>query len=142
MFIKNDSASIEELNNMIRYAMVKLDEAHISNLAGVRFIGTGGTVKTAGTVHKSSDYKNENLVDGLNLSVSDIEKVYTAMCQTGIEGRKSIPGLNPKRADVITAGMAILVLILKKAGAAVITVSSRGVIEGFIEDYVQKDSIC
>lgn len=136
MFVKNDPASVEELDNMTRYIGSKLDEAGITGLKDIRFIGTGGTVKTAGTVCKGIYYKNEKSVDGVFLSLPEIERIYRTMRQKGIEERRLLPGLNPKRADVITAGMAILVTVLEKTGAEGITVSSRGVIEGFIEDYI------
>jgi exopolyphosphatase/guanosine-5'-triphosphate,3'-diphosphate pyrophosphatase len=72
----------------------------------------------------------------------DIEKIYCLMSRMRNEEKMGLPGLNPKRADVITAGMAILISVLHKSGAAGITVSSNGVIEGFVEDYVQKYVAC
>jgi exopolyphosphatase/guanosine-5'-triphosphate,3'-diphosphate pyrophosphatase len=137
-FVKSDPASTEELENMMGYIENRLDEAGITGFKGVRLIGTGGTLKTAGTVYKNIGYKNEKEVNGLYISLMDIEKIYSLMSRMSNEEKMGLPGLNPKRADVITAGMAILVSVLHKSGAAGITVSSNGVIEGFVEDYVQK----
>lgn len=142
MFVKNDPASTVEIENMVRYAGSKLDEAGIAELEGIRIIGTGGTLKTAGTVYKNIDYSNEKAVDGLTLSLTEIEEIYRSMTRMSIEEKMRLPGLNPKRADVITAGMAVLVSVLHKSGAVGITISSRGVIEGFAEDYIQKYNNC
>lgn len=142
MFADSDPVSDAGIQNMKGYAGDRLDEAGIKGLKGIRLIGTGGTLKTVGTVYKNIDYGSENAVDGLTLSLADIEGIYRSIRRMSIEEKMKLPGLNPKRADVITAGMAILVSVLEKSGAAGITVSSKGVIEGFIEEYIQKYHTC
>lgn len=132
MFIKNDPAIREELDNMISYTSSKLEQSGINDFKGIRLIGTGGTVKTCGTMFKNIDYSNEDKVDGLTLSFNDVEEIYGLVHRRSIEERTNLPGLNPKRADVITAGIAILVLVMQKICAPSLTVSSRGVLEGFI----------
>lgn len=141
MFIKNDPAISKELDSMISYAASKLEQSGITDFKGIRLIGTGGTIKTCGTMCKNIDYSNEDKVDGVTLGFNDIEKIYGLVHRKSIEERTKLPGLNPKRADVITAGIAILVLVMQKICAPSLTVSSRGVIEGFIHNYLNEKSV-
>ena len=54
-----------------------------------------------------------------------------------IDSKKKLIGLNPKRADVITSGIRILLSVMDKFRLEEIKISSQGVLEGFIAQYLQ-----
>ena len=50
------------------------------------------------------------------------------------DGRRSIVGLQPKRADVILAGACIVRTVMEKLGQDTVTVSDRGLRHGLLID--------
>ncbi|MBL8911445.1 MAG: hypothetical protein JNM17_12195, partial [Archangium sp.] len=48
--------------------------------------------------------------------------------------RKTVPGLQPRRADVIVAGTAVLLAAMRAVGVEEITVSDRGLRWGLLAD--------
>jgi exopolyphosphatase/guanosine-5'-triphosphate,3'-diphosphate pyrophosphatase len=51
-----------------------------------------------------------------------------------LEERVAIPGLEPKRADVIVAGGMVALAFLARVGATSLTISDRGVRWGLAEE--------
>ena len=57
--------------------------------------------------------------------------------QAPLAQRREIPGLEPKRADVIVAGALILDTLLAYFGADRFTLSARGLRYGLLADYAK-----
>src|SRR5262245_62927770 len=55
-----------------------------------------------------------------------------------LASRRRIPGLHPERADIIIAGAAILHVFMRELALHEIRVSTRGVREGLLVDYLLK----
>jgi len=55
-----------------------------------------------------------------------------------VKERKAIPGLNPDRADIIVAGVAVIEELMKFFGANILRVNERGIREGLILDSLRK----
>ncbi|MFZ5989283.1 MAG: hypothetical protein ACOYWZ_19485, partial [Bacillota bacterium] len=136
MFLGQNAVTCEGISNIFHYVNGKLDEAGDLELSGMKIIGTGGTIKSIGTILKKEEYWDDEFVHGMAVSISGVEYIYDFLAQCSQEEKMNIKGLNPKRADVITAGIIILLTLMKRFGLDHITISSRGVIEGFMEDYL------
>ncbi len=105
-------------------------------------IGTSGTITNIGMINyaETNSYEDDQFI--LNNYVFDSEslkkaakKIYKA--ETMSE-RCEIPGLDPARADIITAGAVILEQIFKELNLKNITVSSYALREGIIIDTISK----
>lgn len=136
LFIKNDPVSNEEIKQIVDHVLANIPDTVCLNPMDLRLIGTGGTVKTIGTIFLKEDYQNEKAVDGLRISKAEIEAIYNSLLKTSLLERRQIVGLNPKRADVIIAGAVILLTILNTYGFPEMTISSQGVLEGFVSEFV------
>ena len=100
----------------------------------VQVVGMGGTVTSMGAVkHKMVKY-DPDVIQGSTLSVADVRAQIDDYSARTIEQRRSIPGLQPKRADVIRAGACILDVILERLGAPELTISDRGLRHGLAFD--------
>lgn len=100
----------------------------------VQVVGMGGTVTSMGAVkHKMVKY-DPAVIQGSSLTVADIRAQIDDYSARTIEQRRSIPGLQPKRADVILAGACILDVILERLGAPELTISDRGLRHGLAFD--------
>ena len=99
-----------------------------------QLVGMGGTVTSMGAVkHKMVKY-DPDVIQGSALTREDVEEQIEAYASRTIEQRRELPGLQPKRADVILAGACILKDILQRLDAPQLTISDRGLRHGLAFD--------
>lgn len=100
-------------------------------------VATAGTATTLAAMKLGLKEYSHSKVHGEALTIADIEKIIDDLKGLTIEDRKKLPGLEPKRADVILPGALILETVMKKLGYDKVTVSDRGVRWGLIYEQVQ-----
>ena len=96
--------------------------------------GIGGTIVNLVSMKLGLNQFDPRLLHGEMLHITEIESQIHRLCSVPLEERKQIPGLEAKRADIITAGAAILRSILKHFGASKIRVSTYGLRYGIMYD--------
>lgn len=96
-------------------------------------VGIAGTVTTLAAVAKRIEPYDGRLVHGMRLSASEVLEVAELLGSMPLAERTTLPGLEPRRADVIVTGAAIVVEVLAWAQAAELIVSDRGVRWGLVE---------
>ncbi|PYG86986.1 exopolyphosphatase/guanosine-5'-triphosphate,3'-diphosphate pyrophosphatase [Ruminiclostridium sufflavum DSM 19573] len=136
MFVRHDPAEDSELEKITAYIEKQLDEMNSMDLRGLQLVGTGGTIKTLGTLFFQKEYSKEKSINGKVIKKYEIELLFAMLKLLNIESKKKLTGLNPKRADVIISGIRILLSIMNKFGTEEIKISSQGVLEGFIAEYL------
>ena len=67
---------------------------------------------------------------------SSIVETTSRLAKLPLSARTAVPGLEPKRADVIVAGGIIAVACLDVLGATDVTISDRGVRWGLAQELV------
>lgn len=103
-----------------------------------QLVGMGGTVTSMGAVkHKMVKY-DPDVIQGSTLTREDIQAQISDYSSRTIEQRKELPGLQPKRADVILAGACILDVITSRLGVDQLTISDRGLRHGLAYDLFQR----
>ena len=103
-----------------------------------QLVGMGGTVTSMGAVkHKMVKY-DPDVIQGSVLTREDVEEQIQAYASRTIEQRRELPGLQPKRADVILSGACILKDILQRLDAPQLTISDRGLRHGLAFDLLNK----
>lgn len=100
-------------------------------------IGIAGTMTTLAAVSLAMDPYDGARVHGLTMTVSDLERVVADLASRPLAERSRMPGLEPKRADVIVAGGTIALAYLRKARATSVMISDRGVRWGLAEDLLR-----
>ena len=103
-------------------------------LRGAPVVGIAGTVTTLAAVSLGMTAYDGARVHGLTLTIEELERVTELLARVRLEQRKTIAGLEPKRADVIVAGASVVLAFLRRVGAQSITVSDRGVRWGLAEE--------
>jgi exopolyphosphatase/guanosine-5'-triphosphate,3'-diphosphate pyrophosphatase len=97
-------------------------------------IGIGGTVTSMGAVmHKMVKY-DPKIIQGSQMSLEEVKRQIELYQNKTIEERKQIPGLQPKRADVILAGAGIINAIMEIFEIDSFTISDRGLRHGLMFD--------
>lgn len=96
-------------------------------------VGIAGTMTTLAAVSlEMHDYDGAR-VHGLTMPVSELERVVEELARLPLDQRSVVPGLEPKRADVIVAGGLVALGYLEHVGAREVTISDRGVRWGLAE---------
>ncbi len=105
----------------------------------VKLVGMGGTVTSMGAVkHKMVKY-DPDVIQGSTLTRADVDGQIADYAARTVEQRRELPGLQPKRADVILAGACILKDILTRLDAPELTISDRGLRHGLAFDLFSKE---
>ncbi|MCK8817001.1 Ppx/GppA family phosphatase [Natroniella sulfidigena] len=119
--------------NLVAEKMIK--EA-IDNKDCVQLLGVGGTVTTLVAIELELEPYNRKKVDGYFLTKSSIERIFNKLSCLSLAERKKIIGLQPKRADIILAGIIILLKIMEETNLEQIQVSEAGILEGIIQKHI------
>ncbi|MBK6771527.1 MAG: Ppx/GppA family phosphatase [Ignavibacteria bacterium] len=116
----------------------------IENAEYEMVIGSSGTITNIGSIINSENVPSDDFEINLNGFVikkkpllNAVSSIYKA--ETKNE-RLSIPGLDPKRADIITAGAVILEQIFTDLNIDKMTLSGYALREGIIMNYIQQNS--
>lgn len=95
-------------------------------------IAMGGTATNLAAVkHELATY-DPDVVQGTELDVDEIDRQIELYRSRTVEERRRIPGLQPKRADIILGGACIVRTVLTTVGRASLTVSDRGLRHGLL----------
>lgn len=97
-------------------------------------VGMGGAVTNITAVsHGLSTYDPER-VQGSVLERAEIDRQVELYRTRDADARRTIVGLQPKRAEVILAGACIVRTVMEKLGQASLTVSDRGLRHGVLAE--------
>ena len=136
-YLKSDPVTPDEVKAAIAQIDKEFAEAGVDGRPA-KLVGMGGTVTSMGAVkHKMVKY-DPDVIQGSKLTKADIDEQIGEYSSRTVEQRKELPGLQPKRADVILAGACILKVITDRLGCSELTISDRGVRHGLAFDLFQK----
>jgi exopolyphosphatase/guanosine-5'-triphosphate,3'-diphosphate pyrophosphatase len=97
-------------------------------------VGVAGTMTTLAAVALAMPTYDGARVHGHLLGVSDLRDIVGRLSECTLEARRSLPGMEPKRADVIVAGGHIALALLERWSAPSVRISDGGVRWGLAEE--------
>jgi exopolyphosphatase/guanosine-5'-triphosphate,3'-diphosphate pyrophosphatase len=100
-------------------------------------VGSSGTIMNLAEIAQKAFHQNGNSEENV-LIYKDLRKVIDMMCSLPLEQRRKIPGMNPERADIIIPGAAILDMFMKELSLDSIAITSRGLQDGLLVDYLSR----
>ena len=115
-YIHHDPPRPEELSACLTVTELHLDDAvrAIAALGGdCRLVGVAGTITTVAAVELGLATYDRDRVHHFRLSKDAAEDVFRTLATEALADRVHNPGLHPGRADVIVAGVCILVRIMR-----------------------------
>jgi len=95
-------------------------------------VAMGGAVTNIAAVSHSMATYDPDVVQGTVLDRTEIDRQIEMYRSSDAAARRSIMGLQPKRADVILAGACIVRTVMDKLNQETLTVSDRGLRHGLI----------
>lgn len=99
-------------------------------------IGSGGTFTNLGRMALARRGHPIEAVHGEVVKTAEVEQLLEWLCSLSVERRRSVTGLNPQRADIILAGLAVTAELLKLVEARSLTVSAFGLREGLLLEMI------
>lgn len=97
------------------------------------FVAVAGTAVTLAMIQLGLKEFDRNKIDGFALSRGDAHRIVEELKWRSIEERQQMPGMEPKRADVILAGALIFWRAMEVLGFERVVVSTRGLRYGVLE---------
>ena len=100
---------------------------------GAQLIGSGGTFTNLAGIHLA----RRGMLTARNVHATavprvDVEHILDMLAAASPEERRGIAGLNPERADIIVAGVAVSAEVLARLEAREVQVSRYGIREGLL----------
>lgn len=95
--------------------------------AVVRVVGTAGTATSIAAIAQALARYERERVNGFTMPVAAVAQQLARLLSLTLEERRALPGLEPQRADVIAAGVAIFVRLLERVQARDFMISDCGV---------------
>jgi exopolyphosphatase/guanosine-5'-triphosphate,3'-diphosphate pyrophosphatase len=97
-------------------------------------VGIAGTMTTLAAVALGLEPYDGARVHGFTMTREDLERVVARLAALDVDARRRVPGMEPKRADVIVAGGVLARCLLEHWSAPAVVVSDRGVRWGLAEE--------
>ena len=135
-FLASDPPTAYELSRAGDYARDAL-QTFPAPEGGVRVLGIGGTAVNVASVMQGLTKPDPAAVHALTLPHGDVAAALARFVSVPLAERRQIPGLEPKRADVIIAGAVILDALLTYFRADRFTLSARGLRYGLLAEYAK-----
>jgi len=117
----------------IRLSTVLVDHAWL----GAQLVGSGGTfANLASMVLARRPHRTGDSIQGLRVSLEELEQVLSMLEAMSVEERRTVPGLRPERADIIVAGLTVADELLGLVQGREIAVNRYGLREGLLLEMV------
>jgi len=123
-------AEQEAIRTAVRTALARL----LPFPRDVRVVGVAGTVTSLFAIAHAIEPYDASRVHGGWLGVEDVARVRSRLCSLPVAERRVLPGMQPKRADVLPAGALLFETALMHLGAPGARVSDRGLRWGVLLD--------
>jgi exopolyphosphatase/guanosine-5'-triphosphate,3'-diphosphate pyrophosphatase len=139
-FVRSDPPSDEDLAAAIEEVDRQLDrvEPAVAVREAATLIGVAGTPTTMQAIALTLPEYDPDLLHRTWLSLDDAERVANLLDDMTTEERRAIPSMAPGREDVIPAGAAILVEVMRRWGFERALVSEADILEGLLRRLVRE----
>jgi exopolyphosphatase/guanosine-5'-triphosphate,3'-diphosphate pyrophosphatase len=140
-FATSDPLPAADERRMEAHILKEIDRhcSHIVEAGFDRVIGTSGTILSLGALAASAGRgAPPTELRNLHVAARQLRRVRKELVPLGLEHRLGVPGLDPRRADLIVAGAVLLDTILKRLGAEELTLCDLALREGLVLDYIRR----
>jgi exopolyphosphatase/guanosine-5'-triphosphate,3'-diphosphate pyrophosphatase len=136
--VRGDPPSADEVARLRAAAREAVRPFGAMGVQGGRLVAVAGTVTTLAAVAQALPAYDAEKVHGSALALSEVERLAGALAALTVHERAALPGMEPKRADVILAGAIVLAEATRAAGFDRLTVSDRGVRWGLLYERAER----
>lgn len=132
-FLSADPIKLVDLGKLQRHVRAAFKKTFSDEKLSVQtFIGSGGTITSLGSMVMNMRKQAYSSIHGYEVLRSEVVHLLAMLMRKDLKGRRAVPGLNPDRADIIVAGLAVVDELMKFFGANMMLVNERGIREGLL----------
>ena len=140
--VRSDPLSERDERRIVKHVLEEIDR-HCEQIVTAGFdrvIGTSGTILSMGAVAATAARGGPpSELRNLHISAKQIRRLRKDVTGLDLEQRLGIPGLDPRRADLVVAGAVLLDTILRRLGAEELTLCDLALREGLVLDYTRRN---
>lgn len=144
-FLHGDPVKAEEVASMVAaidQELARVPARGVHAEAKLTLVGIAGTFTTLAAVHKRLTRYSHGDVHGSALTLDEVRRQVGLFQKASVAERKKIVGMDPKRADVIFAGVCLIERIMNFFHADRVTVSDQGVRYGLLHEAAEPRQSC
>ena len=130
--VRSDPVSDADWTRLVEEVRARLAPIQALRAGAGVLLAVGGTATTLAAVKQRLRVYDPRRVHGFVLTRQDVAELAEALRQTPVAQRRTWPGLQPQRADVIVAGAVIAREVLSCLGAERLVVSESDLLEGVL----------
>ena len=141
-FVRSDPLSDRDERRMVKHIHDEIDRYcdQITAAGFDRVIGTSGTILSLGAVASTMSRGSlPSELRNLRVTAKQLRRLRKTATRLDMEQRLLLPGLDPRRADLMVAGAVLLDTILRRLGAEELTLCDLALREGLVLDYVRRN---
>ena len=141
-FLAKDPIDTNEFSSMSNfiYGEIKDTIDYIKSKQIKKIVGIGGTITSLSAMNQELEVYSMEKIHNSEVSIKNIKDILQNLKQMTLNDKKTLKGLQPKRADIITAGVEILNIIMENLEIEKIIVSEYDNLEGLMCHKVKKMS--
>ena len=132
-FLPSDPIDKNELQKLQRHIRANLKHTFTGKKISVdSLIGSGGTLTALGYMALQMRKDNYVSIHGYEVLRSEVVHLLAMLSNRDLKGRRTIPGLNQDRADIIVAGVVLIDELMRFFDANRVLINERGIREGLL----------
>lgn len=131
-FLKSDLVQEDEERKLRKHIRASLEEQFDDGFPARCLLGSGGTMNAIAAMAMVSGKEAYRSVHGYEVLRSQVVHLLAMLVRKDMKERRSVPGLNADRADIIVAGMTVVDELMRFFGANILKINERGIREGLI----------
>lgn len=133
-FLKEDPICETEFEEMSNFILNEIKDTleYIKEKKIEKLVGIGGTITSLSAMNQKLEVYSMEKIHNSRVSNEDIKIILQNLKKMTLSDKKTLKGLQPKRADIITAGVKILNIIMENLEIENIIVSEYDNLEGLI----------
>jgi len=141
-FLGQDPVTRQQYLRLQKHVRAALKQSFGGEEASAQcLVGSGGTMTSIASMVMAIRRESYDSAHGYEILRSDIVHLLAMLLRKDLSERKEVPGLNPDRADIIVAGVAVVDELMRFFDANVLRINERGIREGLILDSLRKHDL-
>jgi exopolyphosphatase/guanosine-5'-triphosphate,3'-diphosphate pyrophosphatase len=141
-FVHSDPLSGRDERKLTKHILSEIGR-HCDQITAIGFdrvIGTSGTILSLGAVAATAARGTTPAeLRNLRISAKQVRRLRKEIVALNPAQRLTVPGLDPRRADLVVAGAVLLDTILRRLGANELTLCDLALREGLVLDYIRRN---
>lgn len=137
-FITNNPIKENEIENLEESLKLLFEESirHLKETKIKKAIAIGGTATTIAAIYHGMCIYDPQKVHNTVIEIGYLQNLLLKLKNMSVEERYEVKGLQKERADVIPAGMIIMIHVMKSLGLSSFTASENDNLEGAVIKYI------